>query len=218
VLVDLLAPIRAASAETLARALESLDLAVVGLAAPDEHLEALPSLVRKNLVVVPRCIHESTDRAPLPPRRLSRRRLPLCVPRSLSVARMLAKVRSYVPIALRPDTLKFVDETQVNFMSSSRERKFIEVALGDFLELGRVGQKPRMSFERALHYLCKTIDRALRLDVGIVVSSGTSVVMHPLQIRAVLYSLGYTKRERALLTQAYPLELLAKWVKDHGRR
>jgi len=180
-------------------------------------LDQLPQLQR-SVAIVPRCIHESTQRSLLPPRRELRRCLPLCIPSDLQTARSLAKVSQSVVIALNVETLKFVDETQVNFMATSKVRKFIEVLLEPFIELARIDSK-RMSLERALHFVGETIERCLKLDVGIFVSSyspSIKRVLHPIHIDVLLQSLGFTKRERRLVLQVYPLEALRSWLGEEG--
>ncbi len=217
-LADLLVPPSVANPDTLPKIVNSFPLTLVGVPTLSEELiERFLSSVAREVVLVPRYVHESTSTNPLPPKSALRSALPLCVPDSVSTARLLAKVRSSIPIALCPQTLRFVDETQVNFMATSRVRKFVEVLLGEFLELCKRVPKPKMSFERALYFMTKAIDRALYLDVGVIVSSGRQAILHPKQMKAILYSLGYTKRERLLMTALYPLELLRTWLKGGGR-
>ncbi len=219
--VDLLAPLHSLATErrSLAAIASLLDLDVVGI-----ELTYLPRLLGnvgdltpRDLVVTPRVLIEVDSPRDLPTKRCTDSALPLYIPRSLASARYLAKAKGVCSVALTVETLRFVDEMQVNFMSSSRHRKFVEVLLGDLLELvpGREGSAnaKRISLERALHFLSRTIDRALANDVGIIVSSGRRFFLHPIQLRALLKLIGYTHRERVLMTVVYPLELLRLWLR-----
>jgi len=115
-------------------------------------------------------------------------------------------------IALRSDTVQMVDSTEINLLTQVRERKFIEVHIHSFLELLRSDKK--VSTERMFYFLGESIEYALRRDVPVVVSSASPVpsqVLHPQQIDALLFSLGFTKRERRMMLEVYPLELLSIW-------
>ena len=212
--IDLLIPLKILGKYVM-EVLNDLDLDIIGIDTSSNDaglaLESMMKSVGRTLAVIPRRIYVSSERDPVAPRSMTRRYLVLYIPTSTSAARALAKVRSLTTIALSPETIRFVDETQVNFMATSKRRKLVEVLLGDFIELAKPGHK--ISFERALHFMCKAIDRALYLDVGVVVSSGLRNFLHPSQLRAILFHLGYTKRERELLTQVYPIELVKEWMR-----
>jgi len=206
-LIDLLVAVPSPVDAT--RVLDALDLDVAGV--PYEfHREVEP---RHSAVIVPRALFHTEGSRLVPPRREMRRSLVCCIPSSTSHARALAKIRGVFTVGLTVETLRMVDETQINFMSSSRERRFVEVLISDFLSL-LAEERPRISVERAIEFACRAIDRALSLDVGIVVSSGARSidrVLHPAQMDALLHSWGYTKRERRLLLEVYPLELVEAW-------
>ena len=208
-LIDLL--IQVNDPRELTNILNSLELDVVGVPY-SAHTLIEPA---HSSMIVPRTVYRVEGNRLTPPRRELRRSLVCCIPSTVSQARSLAKIHGVFTVGLTVETLKMVDETQINFMASSRERKFIEVLITDFLGLLRE-ERPRMSVERAIEFMCRAIDRALALDVGVVVSSGatsTSRVMHPAQIDALLHSWGYTKRERRLVLEVYPLELVEVWLR-----
>jgi len=225
--IDLLLPIHkntfGSSTSSASKLLRRLGIDIVGIELSSiDAVKALVSTdipISRSLAIVPRAVMSVENSRSLPTRSVVSTALPLYVPKNLSAARYLAKARGVCSVALTPDTLRFVDETQVNFMASSKHRKFVEVLLGDFLSLapptaeacGILSSK-KISFERALFFMSKTIDRALTYDIGVVVSSGRKNLLHPIQMRALLKLLGYTRRERSLMTIVYPLELLQLWI------
>lgn len=137
------------------------------------------------------------------------------VPVSTSVARRLAKTRRLSIVVITPSSLRFVDESQVNFMHQSGERnKYIEIHIYPFLKTS-LNPRPPISIERMLYILGNTIERALKLDVGVVVSTASEDGRKPFSVvhtDIVLFYLGFTKRERRLIMDVYPTELLLTWL------
>ncbi len=192
--------------------LRSLGIDILGV--PSDTLDSCVDRIEsaQSLTIVPRAVFESTQSRLLPRSRDLRAKLYTCIPRDLGTARSLAKLSGVYTIALRSDTVQMVDDTEINLLTQVRERKFIEVHIHSFVELLR-GEK-KVSAERMFYFLGETIERALRRDVPIVVSSASpapSQALHPQQIDALLFSLGFTKRERRMMLEVYPLELLSIW-------
>ena len=167
----------------------------------------------KSMVVVPRAVFESSQNILLPKTFELRTRLYACIPRDLATARSLAKLSGTYTIALRVDTVKFIDENEINLLAQVKTRKFIEVHLYSFTELLKHEEK-RASTERLLYLLSETIERALRRDIPVVVSSASprlDQTLHPNQMDILLFSLGFSKRERRMMLEIYPMELLLVW-------
>ena len=192
--------------------LQNLSIDILGV--PSDTFDSCMDRIEnsQNLMMVPRAVFESTQHRLLPRSRDLRAKLYTCIPRDLSTARSLAKLSGVYTIALRSDTVQMVDSTEINLLTQVRERKFIEVHIHSFLELLRSDKK--VSTERMFYFLGESIEYALRRDVPVVVSSASPVpsqVLHPQQIDALLFSLGFTKRERRMMLEVYPLELLSIW-------
>lgn len=125
-------------------------------------------------------------------------------------ARILAKIRRPCIILLTPSTLRFVDEAQINFMKQSHERKFLEVALGHFIKI--LKENERFTYvEKAFRSLGDVVERALKYDVGVVASGAVDPYPRTLltsHIDVILFSLGFSKRERRMILEVYPIEIL----------
>lgn len=137
-----------------------------------------------------------------------------CEPLDTSAARRLAKVRKFLSIVLTTRSVRYVDEAQINFMAQSHVRKYIEVHLHPFvvhmLENGR-----GIDVEKEFFILSETIELALKRDTGIVVSSASPTLKETLlttHIDLILFSLGFTKRERRLILEFYPREFVFNWL------
>ena len=198
----------------VATLLQNLDIDVLGV--PDHVLNQCYKAIAaesKNTIVVPRAVFESSQNRLLPKTSELRTRLYACIPKDLATARSLAKLGGIYTIALRVDTVKLIDENEINLLTQVKTRKFIEVHLYSFIELLKHEEK-RVSIERLLYFLSETIERALRRDVPVVVSSASpqlNQILHPNQMDILLFSLGFSKRERRMMLEIYPMELLSVW-------
>jgi len=194
--------------------LQNLDIDVLGV--PDYVLDQCYEVViarSKNTIVIPRAVFESSQNRLLPKSFELKTRLYTCVPKDLATARSLAKLGGIYTIALRADTIRLIDENEINLLTQVKVRKFIEVHLYSFIERLKHEDK-RVSLERLLYFLSETIERALRRDVPVVVSSASPQLdqaLHPNQIDVLLFLLGFTKRERRMMLEVYPMELLSTW-------
>jgi len=194
--------------------LQNLDIDVLGI--PDHILNQCCEVIitkSKNTVIIPRAIFESSQNRLLPKMFELKTRLYTCIPRDLATARSLAKLSGVYTIALRADTVRLIDENEINLLTQVKVRKFIEVHLYSFIELLKHEDK-RISLERLLHFLGETIERALRRDVPVIVSSASprlDQTLHPNQMDVLLFLLGFTKRERRMMLEVYPMELLSTW-------
>uniref|UniRef100_A0A7C4BDA6 RNase P subunit p30 n=1 Tax=Ignisphaera aggregans TaxID=334771 RepID=A0A7C4BDA6_9CREN len=172
--------------------------------------------VGKEVLVIPRRVI-AVDRRSLKTAALRRepRVLTAFKPLDTQSARTLAKTRRSTLILVSPDTMKYVDEAQVNFLKQSHARKFIEVSLGEFVKLLLSANTTSMHISRAFDRLGNTIERALRSDIGVAVSGAVESYPKCLftnHIDAVLFSMGFSKRERRMILEVYPLELLKTWL------
>ncbi len=206
------------SCRDLAIYLEKLDIELIGIEQSvlekclNDILSSSNTIPIHERVIVPRIYHESSQNRLLPHNR--RRALPLCKPDSLSTARLLAKLKSLMSIAVTPSTLRYVDESQINVLTQVRIRKYLEVLLSEFLLLVDTGNV-KAHVEKYMYFLGDAIEYALKRDVGVIVSSGSRRLVdaiHPRQIDAVLKYLGFTKRERNLMLVVYPMEILKQWL------
>jgi len=140
--------------------------------------------------------------------------LPAFKPRDTASARSLARIRQSVVILLTPDTLQFVDEYEVNFLKQAHTRKFIEVSLGEFIK-NLLGASIRQG-AKSMYMLSETIEKALKSDVGVVASGAVELYpkcLFTTHIDVLLYSMGFSKRERRMILEVYPLELLDTWLR-----
>ncbi len=138
-----------------------------------------------------------------------------CIPMNINVARRLAKIQRLSTIIITPNSLKFVDENQVNFMyQSSNRNKYIEVHLQPFLKMFLISDSIH-SIEKSFYLLGNIIERALKLDVGIIMSTASDddkKLCSLTHVDIILFYLGFSKRERRLITEVYPIELLMTWL------
>ncbi len=135
------------------------------------------------------------------------------VPQELSTARRLAKIKKILTIVNDPNNIRFMNEEQVNFMAQSPSKKFIEIHL---LEYMRLLLKDGDAVEKIFDILGNTIENALKLDIGVIASSASTYrdLILPPHMDIFLYALGFTKRERKLILEVYPMELIDIWIKD----
>ena len=165
-----------------------------------------------NVIVIPREVIyiENSFR---PPRR---DRLALYIPLTTAIARTLAKVSRFIGIGVTPRSLQFVDESEIEVLSQCKHRKFVEVLTSEFLFVA-VDDKAKISAERLMYFLGETVEMCLKRDVPVVFSSYArdfKTVVHPKHIDALLHVLGFTKRERRLILEVYPLEILKLWIES----
>lgn len=175
-----------------------------------ENVEELLALGRE-IVLVPRTITSFGDVSKAPT--LGREAVVGLAPLSVESARRLAKISAPIIVVMDVTTIRFVDKAQVNYMRQSPARKFLEVHLGGFVE--RIGDPKAANLNRDLHNLGNVIERALKLGVGVVVSSAApslSKILLTTHLDIVLLYMGFTKRERRLMLELYPLELVKLWI------
>jgi len=102
--------------------------------------------------MIPRAVFESSQNRLLPKSFELKTRLYTCVPKDLATARSLAKLGGIYTIALRADTIRLIDEKEINLLTQVKVRKFIEVHLYSFIERLKHEDK-RVSLERLLYFL-----------------------------------------------------------------
>jgi hypothetical protein len=138
-----------------------------------------------------------------------------CIPMNINVARRIAKIQRLSTIIITPSSLRFVNENQVNFMhQSSNRNKYIEVHLQPFLKMFLISGSIH-SIEKSFYLLGNIIERALKLDVGIIISTASDddkKLCSLTHVDIILFYLGFSKRERRLITEVYPTELLITWL------
>ncbi|ADM28079.1 hypothetical protein Igag_1274 [Ignisphaera aggregans DSM 17230] len=178
-------------------------------------LECLIDLQPKDrdIVLIPRAIMEISNENLDYVLKNTRYSILGLIPQELSVARRLAKIKRTLTLVNNPNNIKFMNEEQVNFMAQSPSKKFIEIHLLGYMKLI---VKSSSTVEKLLNTLGNTIENALKLDVGIVVSSASTYkdLILPIHMDVFLYALGFTKRERRLILEVYPMELLDIWMKN----
>ncbi len=179
-------------------------------------LECLIDLQPKdrNIIFIPRTIMEiSNEDLDYVLKKNTKHSILGLIPRELSVARRLAKIKRVLTIINNPDNIRFMNEEQVNFMAQSPSKKFIEIHLLGYIKLLI---KSSSIVEKLLNILGNTIENALKLDIGVVMSSASIYkdIILPIHMDIFLYTLGFTKRERRLILEVYPMELLDIWIKD----
>uniref|UniRef100_A0A7C2V8V4 Uncharacterized protein n=1 Tax=Ignisphaera aggregans TaxID=334771 RepID=A0A7C2V8V4_9CREN len=186
-----------------------LDASIIYLCA-----ETLQSSVSRNIVVVPRKIARVTDEDFNQCLASSRTMLSGCEPLSINSARRLAKVRRVLSIVLTPRSRRFVDESQVNFMVQSPKPKYIEVHLHPFIER-LVNERLDIDSEKEFYFLGNVIETALKRDVGVVPVSASPRLSETLlmtHIDIILYAMGFSKRERRLMIELYPVDFIGNWL------
>ena len=130
-------------------------------------------------------------------------------------ARVLAKIRKSIVLLVSPDTITYVDEAQINFLKESHIRKFLEVALGEFIKLLLLPSTKPLNMSKVFDRLGDVIERALKFDIGVTVAGAVENYPKCLftnHIDVLLFSMGFSKRERRMILEVYPLELLKTWL------
>ncbi|MEM0026793.1 MAG: hypothetical protein QXT53_02535 [Ignisphaera sp.] len=172
--------------------------------------DMLPLIDENNVVLVPRSL-KPVSRKSIPHESSIGGAITSYIPFDTQSARTLAKIRRPSIILITPGTLKYVDEAQINFMRQSHERKFLEVALGHFVKMLGENGKGYAQVERAFRILGDVIERALKYDVGVVVSGAVEPYPKTLftsHLDLILFSIGFSKRERRMVLEVYPFEML----------
>ncbi|MEM4513739.1 MAG: hypothetical protein QXZ41_04475 [Ignisphaera sp.] len=137
-----------------------------------------------------------------------------CAPLDTSSARRLAKVGKVLTVVLNPKSYRYVNESQINFMVQSPKPKYIEVHLYPFV-LRIFSEDINIDVEKELYLMSNVVEYALKKDVGVVPSAAgpelkkTLLVTH---MDLILYALGFSKRERRLMLELYPVDLLRRWL------
>lgn len=183
----------------------------------DKLLNSIPG-ARKSVVVVPRRIvyvdSDSIDNCTRAPRSV----LTGCIPRDTSSARRLAKIGKVLTVVLTTESSRFIDESQVSFMAQSAKPKYIEIHLHPFVShmVSRSTERDR-DLEKDFYILGNVAEYALKRDVGVIPVAASPILEEVLltpHIDLVLYSLGFSKRERRLMLELYPLDLVQNWLKQ----
>lgn len=135
-----------------------------------------------------------------------------CKPMDIPSARRLAKVGNVLSLVLAPENLRFIDISEVNSLAQSPMPKYIEVTLFPFVDKLLAS---RFDVEGDFYRLGEVIERALKRDVGVVVSAASPNLWKALltvHIDIALYSMGFSKRERRLILELYPMDFIEKWL------
>lgn len=179
----------------------------------DKLVDAI-STVRKSVVAVPRGIvyvdSRSIDRCVA----MQKSVLPGCIPLDTASARRLAKIGKIMSVVVTAENIKFVNESQVNFMAQSSKPKYIEVHLYPFV-LNIVNRSAERDVEKDLYSLGRVLEHALKRDVGVIPTAASPALRKTLlatHLDVILYTLGFSKRERRLMLEFYPLDLVQNWL------
>ena len=140
-----------------------------------------------------------------------------CMPKSVDSARRLAKIGGVFSTVLTLDNRKAVDESQVNFMSHSPTPKYIEVHLYHFVSaIASKHYDNSLDLEKEFYRLGNVIERALKLDVGVIPVGASPSIDKTLlakHIDVILFAMGFSKRERRLMLEVYPADLVTRWLR-----
>lgn len=138
-----------------------------------------------------------------------------CTPLDTEVARRLAKIHRLSVLVVTPTSIRIVNKSQINFMHHSGGRnKYIEIHIQPFLKI-LTASNLNVLTEKNFYLLGNIIERALKLDVGIIVSTASSErsdLLSLTHLDIILFYLGFSKRERRLIMEVYPTELLLAWL------
>ncbi|MEM1644860.1 MAG: hypothetical protein QXL96_03145 [Ignisphaera sp.] len=137
-----------------------------------------------------------------------------CIPLDTSSARRLAKIGKVFTVVLTPKNYRYADESQINFMAQSTKPKYVEVHLYPFVS-HILSEDLSIDVEKELYLLGNVIEHALRKDVGVVLSAASIELKKTLlatHMDLILYALGFSKRERRLMLEMYPMDLLRRWL------
>ncbi|MCS7111115.1 MAG: hypothetical protein N3E36_06915 [Sulfolobales archaeon] len=171
--------------------------------------------VNREILVVPRRIIKVSERSLEKCFALEKSILVGCLPTDTGSARRLAKIHRLSVVVVTPTSIKVVNESQVNFMHQSGGRnKYIEVHVHPFVDIFTTSNLS-ISAEKSLYMLGNIIERALKLDVGIVLSTASNErrkLLSLTHLDIILFYIGFTKRERRLIMEVYPTELLLTWL------
>lgn len=171
-------------------------------------------IVKRGVIIVPRKIvyldSSSIDRCLT----VSKNTLAGCIPLDVDSARRLAKVNKTLAIILTTESSRFVNEYQVNFMAQSAIPKYIEIHLYPFVSQIADNVVER-DIEKDFYNLGNIIECALKRDVGVIPVAASPTLEKMLiatHIDVILYSLGFSKRERRLMLELYPVDFLKNWL------
>ncbi|MEM1541569.1 MAG: hypothetical protein QW101_01865 [Ignisphaera sp.] len=169
---------------------------------------------RVTIAIVPRAIHQVSEDTIDTCLKKSRYLLNGCIPSDTVSARRLAKLGTTVTIVLTPNSLKFIDESQINVMAQTPTPRYIEIHLYQFLT--HLINHPNIDVEKEFYYLGTVIEKALKNDVAVIPSASSPNVRKAIlvnHIDLVLYSMGFSRRERRLMLELYPMDLIQRWLK-----
>lgn len=137
-----------------------------------------------------------------------------CAPLDTSSARRLAKISKVFTVVLTPRSYRYADESQINFMAQSAKPKYIEVHLHPFVS-HILSEELSIDVEKELYQLGNVVEYALKKDVGVVLSAASPELRRTLlttHMDLILYALGFSKRERRLMLELYPMDILRRWL------
>jgi hypothetical protein len=178
------------------------------------NLLELPDLRKRGLIVLPRKIISVNSRNIDNCFSISKYLAVGCLPLDADSARSLAKTRRFASVVMTPKSLRYVDEAQVNFMAQAQVRKYIEIHLHPFV-VDILNEVSSVDVEREFYFLGETIERALKKDVGVVIGSASPSLRETLlttHIDLILFTIGFSKRERRLMLELYPKEFILNWL------
>lgn len=136
-----------------------------------------------------------------------------CIPMDKYSARRLAKVNSIISIVLTITSLRTIDKSQINLMTQSAKPKYIEIHLHPFIS--NIFNN-NTDIEKAFYHIGNIIEHAIKRDIGVIPSAASPIIKEVLlvpHIDITLYSMGFSKRERRLMLELYPIEFLQNWLK-----
>lgn len=169
----------------------------------------------RDVLLIPRKITEITEQSFERCLEVDKSVLAGCSPIDTASARRLAKTHKLSVVVVTPNSIRVIDESQINFMHQSSTRsKYIEIHMQPFLKMFTTPNS-RAPIEKNLYMLGNVIERALKLDVGTVVSTASDDrkrLLSLIHLDIILFYMGFTKRERRLIIEVYPTELLLTWL------
>lgn len=179
-----------------------------------EQCEEVQSRIEKEVVMVPRKITMVSSDSINECLANTKDNLVGCIPIDTGSARRLAKVGKVLTIILTPKNHKFVNESQINFMIHSTTPKYIEIHLYPFVT-HMLNINSNVDAEKEFYEIGNIIEYAIKKDVGVIPSAASPNIKKTLLVthmNIILQTMGFSKRERRLMLEFYPMEVLQNWL------
>lgn len=172
--------------------------------------------IDNNLIIVPRSIFTVSENEIHTCLNNSKYVLIGCIPNDTSTARKLAKVSNTITIIITPKNLRFVNEYQVNVMTQTCTSRYLEIHVYPFIAHLLEENVLKTDVEKEFYLLGNVIEKALKNDVAVIPSASSPSIRKTLltnHLDLILNFMGFSKRERRLMLELYPKDLIHKWLK-----